>query len=152
MNVAKLLATWFGAGLLKPAPGTWGSLAALPFGWLLLRYGGVTALLFGAAFAFAAGVWASGAYAVQTGDPDPGSVVIDEVAGQWIALSTALLSPLSFLAAFLLFRLFDIVKPPPIRQVERALKGGLGIMADDVLAGAAAALILYFIHRQFGAF
>ena len=152
MTGAKLLATWFGAGLLKPAPGTWGSLAALPFGWLLLRYGGVTALLAAAALVFTMGVWASGAYARQLGNPDPGSVVIDEVAGQWIALSAALLTPLSFLAAFALFRLFDIVKPPPIRQVERALKGGLGIMTDDVLAGAAAALVLYLLHRQFGAF
>jgi phosphatidylglycerophosphatase A len=152
MTAARLIATFGGIGLLKPAPGTWGSLAALPLGWLLLAHGGRITLLAAAALLFALGTWASDRHARDSGQPDPGSIVVDEVVGQWIALSAALLSPLSFLLAFALFRFFDIVKPPPIRQVERALKGGLGIMTDDVMAGAAAAIFLYLIHDWFGAF
>jgi phosphatidylglycerophosphatase A len=152
MTTAKLFATWFGAGLLKPAPGTWGSLAALPFAFLLLHYGGWPVLLLAAIAVFAIGVHYSRQYADEIGQTDPGSIVIDEVAGQWLALLPAALTPLSFLAGFALFRLFDIWKPWPIRRVERTLKGGLGIMADDVLAGLFAAIVLLLLQRLTGVF
>lgn len=138
---AAWLATWFGCGLLPAAPGSWGSLAALPLAWLLLWLGGAWALLAGAGIVFLVGWWASEVYAKALGGKDPREVVVDEVAGQFIALLPAALAPLPFAVGFLLFRLFDIVKPWPIRRLEN-LPGGLGIMADDLLAGIYAALVL----------
>jgi phosphatidylglycerophosphatase A len=89
------------------------------------------------------GAHASGAFARAAGREDPGQVVVDEVAGQWIVIAGATaLNWKSWIAAFLLFRLFDIVKPPPVRQAE-SLPGGYGIMADDVAAGLYGALVLF---------
>ncbi len=132
---AALLATWFGAGLLPKAPGTWGSLAALPFAWALVHVGGETALGLGVLLVFLAGWWAAGRFAAARGIDDPGSVVIDEVAGQWLALLAARSDLLSYAIGFLLFRVFDIVKPWPVNWADRNIGGGLGIMLDDVLAG-----------------
>jgi phosphatidylglycerophosphatase A len=143
--LARLIATWFGCGLSPFAPGTVGSAAALAIGALLYRHAGflwweylvLAAVLFGPA------VWAAGVTARAAKIEDPSFVVVDEVIGQWIALAGA--QPLNWkscLAAFLLFRLFDIWKPAPVRQLER-LPGGLGINADDVMAGIYAALVLY---------
>ncbi|MEX0923833.1 MAG: phosphatidylglycerophosphatase A [Rhodovibrionaceae bacterium] len=144
-KTAALLATWFGAGLLPRAPGTWGSLAALPCGLLLTWAGGPWLLLAGALAVFLLGIWAGGRYAQDRSLDDPGAVVIDEVAGQWIALTPALLDPWLVVLAFLAFRLFDIVKPWPIGLLDRELKGGLGIMADDVLAGVYAAAVVWVV-------
>lgn len=142
MTADKLLATWFGSGLLPKAPGTWGSLAALPFAWLIQHYAGWPGLLAATALVFAVGVWAAGSYAGRGANPDPGEIVIDEVAGQWLAVLPAAGSLPLYVAGFLLFRLFDIWKPWPIRTVERKLKGGLGVMADDILAGLVAAALI----------
>jgi phosphatidylglycerophosphatase A len=142
-KTAALLATWFGAGLLPKAPGTWGSLAAIPFGLALSWLGGPWLLLAAAAAIFLAGIWAGGRYAEERGIADPSAVVIDEVAGQWIALAPALLNPWLIALAFLAFRVFDIVKPWPVGWLDRELKGGLGIMADDVLAGVYGAVVVW---------
>ena len=131
---ACLLATWFGAGLLRPAPGTWGSLAALPCAWVIVHFGGTTALATATLVVFALGCWAGGVYERAGGGSDPGAVVIDEVAGQWLVLIAAPLEPLYYLAAFLLFRLCDITKPWPASWADRRIHGGLGIMLDDILA------------------
>jgi phosphatidylglycerophosphatase A len=131
---ACLLATWFGAGLLRPAPGTWGSLAALPFAWIIVYYGGPFALAAATTAVFALGCWAGGVYERASGGKDPGVVVIDEVAGQWLVLVAAPLDPWYYLAAFALFRLCDITKPWPANWAERRFTGGLGIMADDIMA------------------
>ncbi|MBL6954216.1 MAG: phosphatidylglycerophosphatase A [Alphaproteobacteria bacterium] len=131
---ACLLATWFGAGLLRPAPGTWGSLAALPFAWIMVYYGGPVALAAATIAVFALGCWAGGVYEQASGGKDPGVVVIDEVAGQWLVLIAAPLHPWYYLAAFLLFRLCDITKPWPANWAERRFTGGLGIMLDDIMA------------------
>jgi len=131
---ACLLATWFGAGLLRPAPGTWGSLAALPLAWIMVHYGGPIALAAATATVFAAGCWAGGIYEQASGGKDPGVVVIDEVAGQWLVLIAAPLDPWYYLAAFALFRLCDITKPWPANWAERRFTGGLGIMMDDIMA------------------
>lgn len=131
---AFLLATWFGSGLLKPAPGTWGSLAALPPAWLLVHYGGIGALAAGVVAVSLIGWWAAERYAVGQGKNDPGEVVIDEVAGQWLVLLAAPLDPLYYAAGFVLFRILDITKPWPARWADRSLHGGLGIMLDDLLA------------------
>lgn len=133
--LATLLATWWGSGLLPRAPGTWGSLAALPFAWGIALLGGWPALAVATVGVFAIGVWSAGVYAERTGGEDPGAVVIDEVAGQWLVLIPAPLDPLWYAAGFVLFRLFDIWKPWPVSLADRQVKGGLGIMLDDILAG-----------------
>ena len=140
---ASLIATWFGSGLLRPGPGTWGSLAALPFGAALVWLGGPWLLAAATALAFALGLWASGLYAAAHETSDPADVVIDEVVGQWIALLPFALEPVAYLVAFLGFRVFDIAKPWPASWCDRRLKGAFGIMADDVVAGAYAAALTY---------
>jgi len=138
----RLLATWFGSGLLPKAPGTWGSLAALPPAAFLVWLGGPW-LLAAATVAIAGAGWAvSAAYVRASGREDPKEVVIDEVAGQWMPLVVLPFEPLAWLAAFLAFRLFDVGKPWPVGWADRRLKGGFGIMADDLLAGAYAALLV----------
>lgn len=146
-NSVVILATWFGAGRLPRAPGTWGSIAALPIAWPILAWGGPMALLLATALIFLLGCWAADGYEKISGRHDPSEVVIDEVAGQWLALTVAGLNLWMFVGAFLLFRLFDITKPWPIRWVERRFPGGLGIMLDDIVAGVFAAAILYGISR-----
>ena len=140
---AAWLATWFGCGRLPRAPGTWGSLAALPLAWAALQAGVGFGLLLAAALFFA-GVWASSLYARDTGRQDPGEVVIDEVAGQCLAVCFAPPTPFGMLAAFVLFRLFDISKPFPVGWIERRCPAGWGIMLDDVMAAlyAGAGLLL----------
>jgi phosphatidylglycerophosphatase A len=138
-RLARAIATGFGLGRVPRAPGTAASLAAALAGAFLLAFS--PALLAAAAvLALAAGLWALRRLGVRD---DPPSVVIDEIAGQWIALLGAVSpGPYSVLAAFLLFRVFDIAKPGPIRAAER-LPGAAGVMADDVLAGILAGLLLF---------
>jgi phosphatidylglycerophosphatase A len=143
MRVTALVVTWFGSGWLPWAPGTWGSLAALPFACAILAYGGGAGTLALAALAvFALGCWTSEIAVRETHTEDPGWIVIDEVVGQWLTLLAAPFTFAGFAAAFVLFRVFDIWKPWPIRVVDRNLKGGLGVMADDVLAAIYAAAVL----------
>jgi phosphatidylglycerophosphatase A len=139
MTFARLIASGAGAGYAPRAPGTAGSLLALLLGALLML-APAAALPIAALAATIGGVWAIRAARVEG---DPGWVVIDEVAGQWIAL-LGLARPTwpGLLAAFLLFRLLDITKPGPIGWADRQ-GGAVGIMADDVIAGAAVAVILY---------
>lgn len=132
---AILLATWFGAGMMPKAPGTWGSAAALPFAWAIVALGGSVTLAVACLIVCAVGVWAAGKAIGATGIGDPGLVVIDEVAGQWIVLLFTPLDPLFYLTGFALFRLFDIVKPWPVSWADRKVGGGTGVMLDDVLAG-----------------
>lgn len=143
---AAMIATGCGIGLLRPAPGTWASLAALPFGWLLTMRFGPPGPLVAAAIAFLAGWWASAAVAKASGILDPGFVVVDEIAAQWLILAAAPLDWRFYLAAFLLFRLFDIWKPFPVNWLDRTVKGGFGIMLDDV-AAALYVLVLIAIGR-----
>jgi phosphatidylglycerophosphatase A len=144
-STARAIATWFGCGYSPKAPGTVGSLAALAIAFALHRYGAFAPwhFLALAVLIFAPFVWASGRTALDLHLKDPQIVVADEVIGQWIALAGARqLNWKSWLAAFVLFRLFDIWKPVPVRQLER-LPGGIGIGADDVMAGIYAALVLF---------
>jgi len=134
IHPACIAATWFGIGLIRPAPGTWGSLAALPFAWVMVQLGGPVTLIVATAAVFALGCWASDVYERASGGKDPGSVVIDEVAGQLLVLIVAPLEPLYYFAGFLVFRLCDITKPWPASWADRKVSGGLGIMLDDVLA------------------
>jgi phosphatidylglycerophosphatase A len=143
--LARVIATWFGLGYVPKAPGTAGSLGAIAIAWLLHEYAGTGPLVFaslGIALAIP-GIWAAGFVAKEIGRKDPHIVVVDEVVGQWITLAGAShLNWKSWLAAFALFRLFDIWKPPPVRQLE-SLPGGTGIVADDAMAGLYAALVLF---------
>ena len=124
MSTARLIASWFGSGLLPGAPGTWGSLAALPFAWLIVLYAGKWPLLAAAIIVFFIG-WAASHFAIRDqSDNDPGWIVIDEVAAQWLTLVALPLNIFAYAIGFALFRLFDIWKPWPIRQVERRCGGG----------------------------
>jgi phosphatidylglycerophosphatase A len=137
---AEALSTLFGIGRISKAPGTVASAAALPFAALIsLSLGPFILLLYGFA-AFALGCWSCNVYARDTGKDDPSECVIDELAGQWIACAFVPFSIISFLVAFALFRLFDIWKPWPVSWGEK-FPGGIGIMADDVIAGAIAGLL-----------
>lgn len=140
---SSLLATWFGTGLLPGAPGTWGSLAALPFGVALFWLSGPLGLLAGSAAVFLIGLWAAHSYEQVAAIKDPGAIVIDEVAGQWLALIPAGLDPFGVLLAFVLFRLFDVAKPWPVGWADRHLKGAFGIMVDDIIAGLYAAVLVF---------
>jgi phosphatidylglycerophosphatase A len=120
---------------------------ALPCGWLIDAAFGIQGLLVGAAVAFAAGCWASARIAEASGIFDPGFVVIDEIAAQLLVLAAAPRDWRFYLAAFLLFRLFDIWKPFPVNWLDRTVKGGVGIMLDDI-AAALYALILLLIVRE----
>jgi phosphatidylglycerophosphatase A len=146
---AALIATGFGIGLLPLMPGSWGSLAALPCAWAI-RSLGIAALTVAAGLAFAAGWWASGRVARASGQHDPGFIVIDEVAAQWLVLLAAPLDWRAYAAAFLLFRIFDIAKPWPARLVERRVAGGLGIMLDDIVAALYALVLLLIGEGVFG--
>lgn len=121
------------------APGTWGSLAALPCAWVIAWLWGPVAIAAAAFTIFAVGCLAS---AAATDEKDPGYIVIDEVAAQFLVLVAAPLDWRAYAAAFLLFRIFDIWKPFPIRRVERAVPGGIGIMLDDVIAAIYALVLL----------
>ncbi len=136
------VATCVGIGRIPLAPGTFGSLAglgafaltsSLPAGWQLGLLG----------FFVLLGWWAASRYVRATGRKDPGEVVVDEFCGMWLALVFASPGWVAAAGAFLLFRLLDIVKPPPIRQLER-LPGGLGVMADDLMAGLVVRILVLF--------
>lgn len=142
-----LLATWFGAGYLPKAPGTWGSAAALPLAWLLFSYGGASALAIGTLLLFGIGVWAAADFIAQSGQKDPSAVVIDEVAGQCLVLLAAPNDPFAYAAGFLLFRLFDVWKPWPVSWADQKISGGLGVMLDDILAGLYGFLLLWGLVR-----
>ena len=146
--------TSFGfVGLIPVAPGTFGSLAALPVGYGLHVLGGFPLLLGATVAVFIAGLWATARFTESTANKDPSEVVIDEVAGQWIALwplsgglwfagAEATLFPWpGWVGAFVLFRAFDILKPWPVSKAD-AMKTPLGVMLDDVLAGAMAAVLI----------
>ena len=151
---AWLIGTFFGAGLLKPGPGTYGSIAAVLLWYAAahLLHPAPAALAIGttiaAILATLIGIPAATIVANESGREDPGHVVIDEVAGQLIALIAIPADWQHAALSLLLFRFFDILKPPPVRQLER-LHGGTGIMLDDVGAGIYALAVAQLIHLRF---
>ncbi len=147
---ASLIATGFGVGHLPLMPGSWGSLAALPCAWAIRGVGGIAGLAVAAVIAFVLGWWAAEQVARASGRHDPGSIVIDEIAAQWLVLLAAPLDWRAYAAAFLLFRLFDIAKPWPARLIERRVAGGLGIMLDDIVAAFYAVVLLLIGEGVFG--
>ena len=147
---ANLVATGFGIGRLPWAPGTWGSLAALPLAWVMWSRFGTAGVGVAAIAALAAGWWAADVYIRATGAEDPPEIVIDEIGGQLLTLSVVPADVVLYAAGLVLFRLADIFKPWPARWADKRLKGGLGVMADDFLASlySAIALLLVFLLRQ----
>lgn len=146
---ATVIATWFGAGLLRFASGTWGSLAALPFAAVIAWAAGPLALVPAAVAVFVIGVWASN-HIGKSGEKDSSAIVVDEVAGQWLTLAPVALDPRYYAIGFLLFRLADIVKPWPASWADRRLSGGLGVMLDDIVAGVYAGLALWLLSQWLG--
>jgi phosphatidylglycerophosphatase A len=139
------LACGFGSGLAPVAQGTFGSLAAL-LPWLLLRSLPLQLYVFAITVGFVVGVWACGVAGRAVGVDDHRSIVWDEFIGLWIALIPVLLGPWWLVAVgFGLFRLFDVWKPWPIRWLDGHLKGGVGVMVDDVVAGIFAAVVLVVV-------
>ncbi|MEQ8503771.1 MAG: phosphatidylglycerophosphatase A [Rhodospirillales bacterium] len=138
-----IVATWFGCGLFPKAPGTIGSLGALPVAWVILTYGDWMWLAVAVVAASLIGIAATGIVLRKSGIKDPSFVVIDEVAGQWLALLPAGLNPYLFVAGFLAFRLFDIWKPWPVGWADRKVPGATGVMLDDLIAGIYAAAVVY---------
>ena len=162
-----LLATFGGIGLWRWGPGTAASLAALPLGWLLVETGGLTALIVATAAVSVLGVAAGDYVENHGGGKDPGSVVIDEVAGQWLTLwlTLAILTglakshgtisspgvdgaagPIGLILSFAAFRLFDITKPWPCSWADNRMRGGLGIMVDDLIAAVYAGVAVALIY------
>jgi phosphatidylglycerophosphatase A len=146
---AHFIAFGFGAGLSPFAPGTAGTLIAFPIWWLIgPTYG--PAVLFGIlGFFFVAGVWACDLTGRRLGIADHGAMCWDEVVAFLLVLAIAPQDWRWQAAAFFLFRAFDVVKPPPIRQLERRMKGGFGVMADDLLAAGYTLLVLALAKRIF---
>jgi phosphatidylglycerophosphatase A len=140
------IATGFYVGYLPWAPGTWGSLLALPLHFFLSRLQPVQYVAFLAALLVLA-VAAAGAAEKIVDRKDPGIVVIDEVAGMLVTMIGAPRTVPAYVAAFVLFRFFDILKPFPVNWVDRHLNGGVGIVADDLVAGLYALLCLQLLLR-----
>jgi len=162
--MSNMIATFMGVGNMRPAPGTWGSLAALPVGWLIYALGGLPLFALAIVVVFALGWWATARETRGSDDHDPSEIVIDEVAGQWIALLPVMIGAAhagvnvlwlwpGWLTAFVAFRFFDILKPGPIGWADRR-GDALGVMLDDVIAGVFAALVVmlgaFFSHGIMG--
>jgi len=141
---SKCIATYCFVGLLPKAPGTWGSIFALPLAWILHKFGFP---IYGLVFSLLTilGIWASHIYSQSVGKDDPDEVVIDEVAGILMVYFFIQPTPVNLILGVILFRILDILKPPPIGWFEK-LGGGLGIMADDIVAGLITGLILYSLQ------
>lgn len=146
-KAAIAIATWFGCGYFPVAPGTAGSIAALAIAYALVELAHWQAFWIGllAIAATPLAIWAAGVTAREVGIEDPRLVVVDEVLGQWISLAgVSVFNWKSWLGALFLFRLFDVWKPAPVRQLER-LPSGSGIVADDLMAGVYSALVLFLM-------
>jgi len=137
----QFLAFGFGSGLSPRAPGTAGTLVAIPLYLLVAQWSLPLYSVFILATALA-GIWICGEASRQLGVHDHGGIVWDEIAGMYLTLFLAPATPQGFLVAFLLFRVMDIVKPWPIRELDHRIHGGLGIMLDDLVAALYAALLL----------
>jgi phosphatidylglycerophosphatase A len=143
-TLAYILGTFFGCGYSPVGPGTVGSLAAI---LIAIPIGNRVTIVLLSMVLLGPAIWAAGKVAQYESRKDPQIVVIDEVLGQWITLAGAsALNWKSFLAALLFFRLFDIWKPWPVRQLE-GLSGGIGIVADDLMAGLYGALAIFVLDR-----
>ncbi len=146
---AHVIALGAGAGLVPRAPGTAGTLLAFPLYWGLAPYCAISTLLALIALGFVLGIWACERTGRALGAPDHGAMVWDEIVAFMLVLSFTPSGLFWQAFAFVLFRLFDILKPPPIRYFERRFKSGFGVMFDDVLAAAYTVLVLALFKQLF---
>lgn len=142
-----MISTWFYSGLIPFAPGTFGSIAALPFAWLILENAGIVGLANATLIVFVIGLMTTKAYLTETGKTDPGEVVVDEVVGQWIVCLAIIDNqhPGQYLLALLAFRVFDIMKPWPVTIFDKR-HDAFGVMMDDVVAGIMGAAVLVAVN------
>lgn len=160
-TLARLIGTVGYVGYMKPAPGTWGSIAALPLAWLIYQIGGIYLFLLAIPVTYVKGYWATIQMTHGQDDHDPSEIVIDEVVGQWIALAPVVIGAHmqganvlalwpGWIAALVFFRLYDITKPGPVGWADRK-NNATGVMLDDVIAGVFAAICVIavagFAHR-----
>ncbi|MEE8319992.1 MAG: phosphatidylglycerophosphatase A [bacterium] len=146
--ITKMLVTGFGVGYFPIASGTLGTLLAVPL-FIYLARGGTGPVLAGVVVISIVGVPLASRMEYLTRTTDPKPVVIDEIAGYLLAMAGSPADPVYMVLGFFIFRFFDIVKPPPIRKLERTLSGGVGIMVDDLFAGMYSWLVLRLIERIF---
>lgn len=144
---AHFIAFGAGAGLAQRAPGTWGTIAALPIYLLCHQLGGWAAVAAAGVLIFIIGIWASSVTGRALGVADHGGIVVDEVAAFLLVLSAAPFMWQWVAVAFLLFRVFDITKPWPINAADRRIKGGFGVMFDDLLAAVYSILCLLLLQK-----
>jgi phosphatidylglycerophosphatase A len=147
---AHFIALGAGSGLAPVAPGTFGTLAAIPLALLLRAYFGDAEFVATIVFLFVAGAWASQVTGRDLGQSDHGAIVIDEIAAFLLVLFFVGADWVRIAVAFLVFRLFDIWKPPPIRQLDAAVRNGVGVMLDDLLAAAFTLVVFALWQRSFG--
>lgn len=140
-NPIHFLAFGFGSGLLPKAPGTWGTIVAVPI-WYFLAQLSLTHYLIATLVLTVFGIWLCGASSKKLGVHDHGGIVWDEICGYLVTMIALPVTWYWALAGFVLFRFFDIIKPWPIKWLDKKIKGGFGIMVDDIIAGAFAAVIL----------
>lgn len=144
--VAKWISVWFGCGLSPVGPGTMGTIGAVPLAYAL-ALGGTAVFLIGLIVVVGIGTWAADRFVRATGVDDDQRIVVDEVAGYLLTLVAVPKTAAAFFFAFLLFRLFDIWKPQPVKWVDQNLGGGIGVMADDLAAAVYAGIGLYLCER-----
>ncbi|WP_255987733.1 phosphatidylglycerophosphatase A family protein [Chitinolyticbacter albus] len=144
---AHFIALGFGSGLARHAPGTWGTLVALPLYAALALLLSPVQIAWLCLPAFALGWWAASRTGRALGVHDHGGIVVDEIVAMWLVLCTAPMTPAGWALAFAAFRLFDIAKPWPIRWFDRKVHGGFGVMLDDVMAAAYAIASLWLLLR-----
>jgi len=151
-NPVHFFALGFGSGLLRPAPGTWGTLAAVPVYLLLTLFvsPSSTAYLTIVCLLFFIGIYFCGKTASDVGVHDHGAIVWDEIVGYLLTMAFFSTTLLNLVIGFALFRLFDILKPWPIKVLDKHVHGGFGIMIDDVLAALFAWVCLYGVHNMIG--
>lgn len=142
----KLFVTFFGVGLLRPAPGTWGSVAGWCVGICILGFLSPTTLFLACILLSLLGISAVNSYENITKSHDASHIVIDEVAGVWLALAICGQTAIQAVLALVLFRIFDITKPSIIGIIDKKAKGGLGVMGDDVVAGFVAGVFTAMIY------
>ena len=147
---AHFVALGFGAGLAPFAPGTFGTLVAIPIAFALHAVTGDVGFALALVALFALGVWSSAVTARHLGTPDHGAIVVDEVVAFLLVLFFVGVDPVPMTLAFGLFRFFDIVKPPPAREIDRHWHGGGGVMADDLVAAGYALLVFAIGVRAIG--
>ena len=147
---AHLIAFGFGAGLAPVAPGTFGTLLAFPLFWLLRSHTDALEFVLAIVVLFVLGIWVCEVTGRALGVPDHGGMVWDETVAFLLVLFFTPASPYWQAAAFLLFRLFDIVKPPPIRYYDRTFKSGFGVMLDDLVAAFYTLIVLAVAMKLLG--